>query len=96
MTGLSLIAAVTVGAFLGAAGRMVAVRCRTAPWWLPPAAGVAAALLATVAVRMATAGGPGPTLVELVLQVLFAAAGVTLVALTADRPGPVTSPGETR
>ncbi|GIE78760.1 hypothetical protein Aph02nite_47100 [Actinoplanes philippinensis] len=94
MTGLSLIAAVTVGAVIGGAARILAARCRTAPWWLPLAAGVAAAVLATVLVRMAAAGGPGPTLVEFVLQVLFAGAGVTLVALTADRPAPAS--GKTR
>ncbi|GIF45145.1 GlsB/YeaQ/YmgE family stress response membrane protein [Actinoplanes xinjiangensis] len=95
MTGLSLIAAVSVGAVIGAAGRMLAARCRTVPVWLPLAAGVAAALLATVLTRMAATDGPGPTLVEFVLQVLFAAAGVTLVALTADRPGTPSS-GEIR
>ncbi|BEL05229.1 hypothetical protein Q0Z83_034200 [Actinoplanes sichuanensis] len=91
MTGLSLIAAVTVGAVIGVAGRMLAARCRTVPVWLPPAAGVAAAVLATVLTRMASVGEPGPTLVEFVLQVLFAVAGVTAVALTAERPGTPTS-----
>jgi uncharacterized membrane protein YeaQ/YmgE (transglycosylase-associated protein family) len=95
VTGLSLIAAVTVGAVIGAAGRMLAARCRTAPIWLPLAAGVAAAVLATVLTRMAAVDGPGPTLVEFVLQVLFAAAGVTVVTLTADRPGSPT-PGKIR
>jgi uncharacterized membrane protein YeaQ/YmgE (transglycosylase-associated protein family) len=95
MTGLSLIAAVTVGAVIGVAGRMLAARCRTVPMWLPLAAGIAAAVLATVATRMASVAGPGPTLVEFVLQVLFAAAGVTVVALTADRPAP-SAPGKIR
>jgi uncharacterized membrane protein YeaQ/YmgE (transglycosylase-associated protein family) len=95
MTGSSLIAAVTVGAVIGVAGRVLATRCRTVPMWLPLAAGVAAAVLATVLTRMAAVDGPGPTLVEFVLQVLFAAAGVTVVALTADRPG-AHAPGKIR
>lgn len=95
MTGLSLISAVTVGAVIGVAGRILATRCRTVPMWLPPAAGVAAAVLATVGIRMTTVGGPGPALVEFVLQVLFATIGVTAVALTAERPGDP-APGKLR
>lgn len=86
MTGLSLITAVAVGAVIGLAGRFLAFRGRTVPVWLPVAAGVAAAVMATVIARMANSDRPGPTVLELVLQVLFAAAGVAVVAVTADRP----------
>ncbi|MFC4070295.1 hypothetical protein [Actinoplanes subglobosus] len=86
MTGQSLIIAVTVGVVLGVAGRLLAGRRRSLPLWLPPAAGVAAALLATVLTRMAATDPPTPATPEIILQVLFAAAGVTIVALTADRP----------
>ncbi|MBG0565448.1 GlsB/YeaQ/YmgE family stress response membrane protein [Actinoplanes aureus] len=85
MTALSLIIAVTVGVVVGVAGRTLVRRGRTVPLWLPIAAGVAAAVLATVVARMANTARPGPTATEVVLQVLFAAAGVALVAVTADR-----------
>ena len=85
MTAHSLIIAVTAGVVLGVAGRLL-VRRRPVPLWLPVAAGVAAAVLATVVARAANSDRPGPTVVEVILQVLFAAAGVTLVLVTADRP----------
>jgi uncharacterized membrane protein YeaQ/YmgE (transglycosylase-associated protein family) len=84
MTALSLIIAVTVGVVAGAAGRAL-VRRRSVPLWLLVAAGVAAAVLATVVARMAGVERPGPTVTEVVLQILLAAAGVALVAATADR-----------
>ncbi|SDT27837.1 GlsB/YeaQ/YmgE family stress response membrane protein [Actinoplanes derwentensis] len=86
MTGLSLITAVAIGAVIGIVGRVLTRRGRNVPLWLPVAAGVAAAVLATVIARMANSDRPGPTLLEIVLQVLFAAAGVAVVAVTADRP----------
>ncbi|WP_328471417.1 hypothetical protein OHA21_07185 [Actinoplanes sp. NBC_00393] len=85
MTALSLIIAVTVGVVAGVTGRMLLRRGRTVPLWLPIAAGVAAAVLATVLSRMANTDRPGPTLTEILLQVLFAVAGVAVVAVTADQ-----------
>ncbi|OJF15239.1 hypothetical protein [Couchioplanes caeruleus] len=86
MTALSLIIAVTVGLVAGVTGGLQVRRSRPVPLWVPVAAGVAAAILATVIARMADSDRPGPTLVELLLQVIFAAAGVAVVAVTADRP----------
>jgi uncharacterized membrane protein (UPF0136 family) len=85
MTAFSLIIAVTVGLVIGVAGRLVACRGRSAPWWLPVSAAVAAAVLATVAVRMANTDHTAPTLLEVALQLLFAVVGVAVVAATADR-----------
>ena len=92
MTAQSLITAVIVGLVIGTAGRMLLGRGRFVPLWLPVSAGVGSALLATVILRMA-ASGTGPTAGEIVLQVVFAGTGVTVVARTADR---LPSPGGNR
>lgn len=84
MTALSLITAVTVGLVLGAGGHLLIRRGRSVPPWLPVAAGIGAAVLAAVLARMANSERPAPTAAEIVLEVLFAAAGVALVARTAD------------
>ena len=85
MTAHSLIIAMVVGLAVGVAGRVLACRNRTVPMWLPVAAAVAAAILATVIARMANSDRTGPTVLEFVLQALFAGAGVVVVAVTADR-----------
>lgn len=91
MTAQSLIIAVAVGLVVGCTGRLLIRRGRSVPLWLPVAAGVAAAVLAAVITRMANTDQPGPTVIEVALQVLFAVIGVLLVAMTADR-----QPSETR
>ncbi|GAA2700526.1 GlsB/YeaQ/YmgE family stress response membrane protein [Actinoplanes palleronii] len=85
MTAVSLVTAVTIGLVTGLVGRLVTTHRRGAPLWLPPAVGIGAAVFATVVLRMADAGATGPTTVEVLLQVVFAAAGVALVAITTDR-----------
>jgi hypothetical protein len=85
MTADSLIIAVTVGIVIGVVGRVVVCRGRAVPWWLPAAAGVAAAVLVTVVAWMADADRSGPTALEVLLQVLSAAAGVAVVAVTTER-----------
>ncbi|MFI5496871.1 GlsB/YeaQ/YmgE family stress response membrane protein [Actinoplanes sp. NPDC051859] len=85
MTALSLVTAVTVGLVTGLTGRVVAPRSRPAPWWLPVAAGIAAAMLATVVARTTNSAPGGPGLVEIGLQLLLATAAVTAVGVTADR-----------
>ncbi|MBL7259742.1 hypothetical protein [Paractinoplanes lichenicola] len=85
MTVTSLVTAVAVGAALGVAGW--AVR-RAVPFWLPPAAGVGAAVFATTIARIAADLPTGFSLTELGLQVFFAAAAVTAVVATADRHSP--------
>jgi uncharacterized membrane protein YeaQ/YmgE (transglycosylase-associated protein family) len=86
MTAYSLLIAVTVGLAVGVAGRFLACRGRPVPLWLPIAAGIAAAVLATVIARMVNSDRPDATVLEIALQVLFAAAAVAVVAYTADRP----------
>lgn len=78
MTAPSLLIAVTLGLLIGLAGRLLPRRARTIPLWLPAAAGVCAAVLATVILRMAV------TPADVALQVLAATAGVAGVVLTAD------------
>lgn len=85
MTAVSLVTAVTIGLVIGLAGRFVTTHGRGAPLWLPLAVGVGAAVFATIVTRMANADRTGLTVVEVLLQVLFAGAGVALVAATADR-----------
>ncbi|MEV0902765.1 hypothetical protein [Actinoplanes sp. NPDC049802] len=89
MTAHSLIIAVAVGVVTGVAGRLFARRRRLVPVWLPISAGVAAAVLATVLTWLADAILSGLSDAAVVLQVLFAAAAVAIVVLTADRPAPV-------
>jgi hypothetical protein len=99
MTAYSLVIAVAVGVVTGIAGRLLAGRNRVVPVWLPVAAGVAAAVLATVLIWMAAAVRPGLSKLAVTLQVLFAALGVAAVLITADRPAParpVASPGMPR
>jgi hypothetical protein len=88
MTAQSLFIAVAVGVVTGVAGRLLAGRSRSVPVWLPIAAGVAAAVLATVLAWMSDALRPGLSDLAILLQVLFAAAGVAIVVATADRPEP--------
>jgi hypothetical protein len=88
MTANSLFIAVAVGVVTGVVGRLLAGRSRSVPVWLPIAAGVAAAVLATVLAWMSDAIRPGLSDLAVVLQVLFAAAGVAVVVATADRPAP--------
>ena len=85
MTAHSLITAVTVGLVAGLAGRTLIRRDRFMPLWLPVAAGVSAAVLASVISRMVNTQRPAPNVTEIALQVLFAVTGVALVAMTADR-----------
>ena len=94
MTGQDLITAVAVGAVVGAAGHLLLRRRRCVPWWVPLAAGVAAAVLATVLSWMAEPGRTGPTLLEIAVQVLAAVAGVTIVATTAAGTPPAVTRGQ--
>ncbi|MBU2664162.1 hypothetical protein KOI35_11725 [Actinoplanes bogorensis] len=88
MTVTSLVTAVAVGAALGVAGWTAR---RGVPFWLPPAAGVGAAVFATVITRIVADLRSGFSVTELVLQVFFAGAAVTAVVATADRRTPAAS-----
>ncbi|WP_229073600.1 GlsB/YeaQ/YmgE family stress response membrane protein [Actinoplanes sp. DH11] len=82
MSAVSLAAAVAVGLVAGLAA-CAPLRRRGLPVWLPFAAGVGAAVLASIVTRLSNAERTSLTLVEVVLQVLFAAAGLAAVAVTA-------------
>ncbi|BBH67162.1 hypothetical protein ACTI_38470 [Actinoplanes sp. OR16] len=82
MTAVSLAAAVAVGVVAGLAA-LVPLRRRGLPLWLPFAAGVGAAVLASVVTRLSNAERTSLTLVEFMLQILFAGAGLAAVAVTA-------------
>jgi uncharacterized membrane protein YeaQ/YmgE (transglycosylase-associated protein family) len=85
MTATSLISAVSVGLVLGILARWLVPACRNVPFWLPMAVGVGAALLGTVAARLAGINTSQVSPVELVLQVTLAGFGLGAVAATADR-----------
>lgn len=85
MTVSSLVTALVVGIVVGLAGRSMPTG-RSVPVWVYVAVGVGLALLATIAARLAGVGTAGVSAVEMALQLVLAASGVTLVAATADRP----------
>ena len=82
MTVTGIITALIVGLVVGALGRLAVPHRRNIPIWLTMAVGVVAALLGAVLVRLAGINPSGFSLLELLLQVVLAAAGVALVALT--------------
>lgn len=85
MTATSLLTAVTAGMVIGFAGHWIGRTAGKVPLWLPPAVGVGAALLGTVAARLAGIDTARVSPVEIVLQIGLAAGAVTAVALTTDR-----------
>jgi len=73
-----LITALIVGLIIGALGRLVAPGRQKIPIWLTLLVGIAAALIGTAlaaAVRVAVT--PGIDWIELIIQVVLAAVGVT-------------------
>ncbi|SCG46451.1 hypothetical protein GA0070609_1778 [Micromonospora echinaurantiaca] len=86
MTATGLGTAVAIGLAVGAVGRFAVPGLRAVPVWLALVVGVVTAVLGTVVVGLADAGGRfGP--LDLVVQVGSAVAGVALVALTTGREG---------
>ena len=84
-----IITALVVGLIVGALGRLVVPGRQNMPMWLHMVIGVGAALLGTVLARalgIATQTA-GIDWAELMLQVLFAAIGVALVAGVGRRRG---------
>ncbi|XVV08394.1 GlsB/YeaQ/YmgE family stress response membrane protein [Actinoplanes sp. CA-131856] len=76
-----LISAVIVGLVIGALGRLVVPGRQHIPIWLTILIGVVAAVLGTfIAAAMGVAQTPGVDWIELVIQVILAAAGVSLVS----------------
>ncbi|GHJ17794.1 MULTISPECIES: GlsB/YeaQ/YmgE family stress response membrane protein [unclassified Micromonospora] len=73
--------AIIIGLIIGALGRLVVPGKQNIPIWLTLLIGVVAAILGTlVAGLFGVADTPGIDWIELLLQVLFAAAGVYIAA----------------
>ncbi|SNY53215.1 GlsB/YeaQ/YmgE family stress response membrane protein [Paractinoplanes atraurantiacus] len=76
-----LISAIIVGLIIGALGRLVVPGRQSIPIWLTILIGVVAAVLGTfIAAAMGVAQTPGVDWIELGIQVILAAAGVSLVS----------------
>lgn len=84
MTGTGLFSALLIGILIGAAGHLAVPRGRV-PFWVTLGAGTAAALLGAIVAGMAGIGVTGFSIAELLVQLVFGAIGVALVAGTADR-----------
>ncbi|MET8147081.1 hypothetical protein ACIBSW_12455 [Actinoplanes sp. NPDC049668] len=84
MTVSSLATAVAVGTLLGLIGRWTLPTGRRIPFWVPLALAVGAAVLGTVIGRLAGIDASGVSPMEVILQVVFAGAAVTLVVTTAE------------
>jgi hypothetical protein len=95
MTETSIITAVAVGLVVGVLVRWLVPACRRVPFWLPPAVGVAAAVMGTVAARLGGVDSSRVSAVELVLQLVLACSAVGAVALTAERKPPHKRSGRT-
>lgn len=85
MTLSSLLTALAVGVIVGLSGRWFVPAGRGVPFWVPLAVAIGAAMLGTVVGRFAGIDTAAVTRAEVLLQVIFAGAAVTLVAATADR-----------
>ncbi|MEU4420252.1 hypothetical protein AB0F81_06470 [Actinoplanes sp. NPDC024001] len=83
---MHLVAAVTVGVTVGAIGNLIMPGSRRIPFWVPMAAAVGAAVLATITGHLADSQPAELTTGDVVMQVIFAALTISLVAATADRP----------
>lgn len=76
-----IIAALFIGLIIGALGRLVVPGKQNIPIWLTILIGIAAALLGTfVAAAFGVAETSGIDWIELFIQVVFAAIGVSVVA----------------
>ena len=81
MTVTGIITALIIGLIIGALGRLVVPGRQNIPIWLTMVIGVVAALLGTVIARaIGVADTKGIDWIELLFQVVLAAAGVALVA----------------
>jgi len=75
------ITAIIIGLIIGALGRLVVPGKQDIPLWLTLLIGVVAALIGTfIAGAIGVANTPGIDWIELILQVVLAAAGVAIVA----------------
>lgn len=83
-----LISALVIGLIIGALGRLVAPGRQNIPIWLTMLVGVVAAFLGTaLASAIGVATTRGIDWIELIIQVVLAAVGVSIVAGTYGRRG---------
>ena len=83
-----IITAIVVGLIIGALGRLVAPGKQNIPIWMTMLVGVVAALVGTaLASALGFANTRGIDWLELILQVVLAAVGVTVVAGIYSRRG---------
>jgi uncharacterized membrane protein YeaQ/YmgE (transglycosylase-associated protein family) len=88
MTVTGIITAIIIGAIIGFLGRLVAPGKQNIPIWLTILVGIVAALIGTfIAGLFGLADTRGIDWIELILQVVVAAIGVTAVAGIYGRRG---------
>jgi len=76
-----IFSAIIIGAILGVIGRAIAPGDQKIPWWLTILTGIAAAFVGTLLARpFGWDKTSGIDFLEIVLQVIVAVVGVTLVA----------------
>ena len=81
MTVAGIISALVVGLIIGALGRLVVPGKQNLPIWLTIVIGIVAALLSTAIARgIGVADTKGFDWIELIFQIVLAAAGVAVVA----------------
>jgi uncharacterized membrane protein YeaQ/YmgE (transglycosylase-associated protein family) len=83
-----IITAIVIGAIIGFVGRLVAPGKQNIPIWLTILVGIVAAFIGTALARLfGVAATSGIDWIELILQVVVAAIGVTIVAGAYSRRG---------
>ena len=88
MTVTGIITAIIIGAIIGFLGRLVAPGKQNIPIWLTILVGIVAAFIGTFIARLfGVASTGGIDWIELILQIIVAAIGVTVVAGAYGRRG---------
>ena len=88
MTVTGIITAISIGAIIGFVGRLVAPGKQNIPIWLTIVVGIVAAFIGTwIAGLFNVADTGGIDWIELILQIVVAAIGVTIVAGIYSRRG---------
>jgi uncharacterized membrane protein YeaQ/YmgE (transglycosylase-associated protein family) len=88
VTVTGIITAIVIGAIIGFVGRLVAPGKQNIPIWLTILVGIVAAFIGTALARLfGVASTGGIDWIELILQVIVAAIGVTIAAGAYSRRG---------
>ena len=88
MTVTGIISAIVVGLIIGALGRLVVPGKQNIPIWLTIVVGIVAALIGTFIARfLGVADTRGFDWIELIIQIVLAAIGVTIAANAYGRRG---------